>query len=958
MRPSFVARVLLAFMLTPLAAMAQSGPSLFIGMPDTFLEPGDTLGLRVTASVKDGPLEGRLAVALLAGPDTLWYPSWGPTFETEAVTLDEGSTTLPIFPNTLWPEVISNGAQGLQFVAALLDESGQQLLAGPVSVTFGYAPFEPGFSIRPDATLLMGPVPGEPGSWILCNGRKITPPGDMYPTIGGPLNVYLTPDNKHAVFTHASKYDVSLTVHDIDTGAEVSRYEENDLNFYFGLDGTADGRTIYAADGRDKVWVFDLNNGVLGLREQWDAPRCPMGLTLSEDESTLYVVTQLGDRLHAFDTATGNELSSVEIGLLPHHVILHPTLPIAYATVEGDDLLSIVDISDPANLVVRQEIPLRQNPEGLALDAAGETLYVAISNEDAIAVIDTGATQGIGNASLTSYIDLRPTGATAFHTSPNALYFGPSGNRLYITESLENKVSVIDVSGAAPQAIGTIPTAWYPVAATFTTDGRMVIVNHKGLGLSKTDTFYPGNFQVLDIPTTQELAAYAPQVVENNLKPARLFDIPDPSRVRSPIPADQGVPSEQIKHVFLVVRENKTYDIMFGDLGRGNGDPAYQEYFDGEVVNIRNLANEFVNCDNYYSNAEISVQGHTLTTQGMMNAYVDKAWASRREADVYYAGLDFIGDLGLLNAFDLEVFLNPSTFVYNENIFRHCMANDVSVRVYGEIVGTGHEGLIFDTNIVHWSLNDLPVINYAVKDVDKLADRIAEWESPGWEMPQLVYMLLPNDHGAGDSFGFPTRQSMVADTDEATGQFVEWLSKSKWWDSSVAFIIQDDPINGDDHVDQHRSINVVASPWVKRGHISSVHYCEAHIYATICRILGLPPMSGSDEKAQPMYDLFTMAPDFTPWEHTPRIYPEEMNPPATLTAHMSKSRNWNVVDEVDDDEDLQRISMYGARAPEHERFVADWFTVFKTLYESKEERMEEWDEDMEPAREAYEAVEK
>lgn len=960
-RHALVIALLLAFSGVAVGQNA-SDYSLFIGMPDTYLEPGNRFSLDVSISNRGPRTDARLVVGLFDGTDYFWYPAWDRGFSSEPVTVRSGANSFNIIPNVLWQEVPGPGASGLVFVAGLFSDDMNTLLAGPEEITWGWAPFDDGYSINPEAFHLKGPIPGQPNAWSLATGKKVTPAGDHFLTGHAPLNLWVPPTGEHFVVTHTGRRTVNLSVVHAPSRTVVQTLNPTE-SFYQGLDGTSDGRRVFAADGLDRVFVYDFNAGMLTEIDQWTVPRNPMGLTLDRNESVLYVVSQLGNRLHALDAVSGAELGNVEIGLLPHEVVVHPSADLAYCSLEGDNTVAIVDISDPTALQLVQTIPVRQNPEGLLVTPDGSKLYVTNNNEDALAVITTNVDRGPGNARLDGYIDLRPAGIASFGSSPSALTFDPTGTRLYITESQDNKITVMDISGATPRILGYIPTAWYPTAVAFSNDGQDVyIVNHKGFGLDMLDTSFPGAIQIVPAPSDQQLSSWAPQVYENNTLPGRLFDIPNPDNFNHPVPARRGVPSDVIKHVFFVIRENKTYDVLLGDLGRGNGDPSFVGYTEGENVNIQSLANTFANCDNYYCTAEVSTMGHTVTTQGTANTYSEKAWASRENSDTFFAELDFLGDLDIINAFDLEVFLNPTTMIYSENLFRHCKRYGISINVHGEIVGTGHEGLIFDTNIVHWSANDLPVINYAVTDVDKLADRIAKWEQPGFEMPQLVYMLLPNDHANGSTFGFPTPQSMVADNDEATGQFVDWLSKSKWWANSVAFIIQDDPQGGGDHVDKHRSICVVASPWVRRGYISSVHYSEANIFATIGHILGMPPLSAADEVAQPMYDIFTTAPDYTPFDHTPRVYPVEMNPPATVAAHYSKAENWHVVDES---MGAQHIDEYlytdgNPMNPDNpvkkteEEFLRDWFKVFKMLHEKKDLVDAEWEADFDNVMEAVE----
>jgi hypothetical protein len=380
--------------------------------------------------------------------------------------------------------------------------------------------------------------------------------------------------------------------------------------------------------------------------------------------------------------------------------------------------------------------------------------------------------------------------------------------------------------------------------------------------------------------------------------------------------------------VLVVVRENKTYDALLGDWPRGDGDPEQCLYCGEETRNLRALLDFGASGDNYYSNAEVSLQGHYLLTAGIVNTWLEKHWPADWPLPI-----------------EIEVFLNPVSFPRSQFLFQNCLRNGVSFRVYGEAVGLGVDGLAFDERYVHWGPLDPPVFWMFSRDADKMAERIAEWEQGVF--PSLLFMLLPNDHHWGCTFPFPTPISMIADNDLATGMLIDWLSHSRYWSSSVVFIIEDDPQQGTDHVDAHRSILLVVSPWAKRGYVSPVHYSEANLHATIQHILGLPPLTVYDAVAQPMWDMFTNTPDYTPYTALPRTIPEEISLPGTNCAFASAGKNFLDPDEAEGLQEITRDYEAARRQAEREREELEemardvpysWHEVWRRYLEPEGER--------------------
>jgi hypothetical protein len=426
------------------------------------------------------------------------------------------------------------------------------------------------------------------------------------------------------------------------------------------------------------------------------------------------------------------------------------------------------------------------------------------------------------------------------------------------------------------------------------TDGTVVIASGKGLGLGPTDRkrgsgYMQGTLSVLPKPTDEEVVKMEAEVAANLARPRsyqpKLACDGAGAEKRFPLRADEGSPSP-IQHVFLIVRENKTYDALLGDLPGANGKPELAIFgsddkttMHGDITpNAHALARTFANLDNFYANAEQSLQGHEWTTAAFSNDYTEKAWVNTWGR--------YIRPLGAFATGAYEHLPQPP----GDTIWQHFDKANVAYHNYGEIVNTAgakifadssYPGVFFDTT---------------TPDVNKIQYVIDQLNDPGIDIEAFSYIGLPNDHTVGMTPGKPTPWSMVADNDEATGRFVDALSHSKYWSSSLVFVIEDDPSDGADHVEGHRSLCLAISPWIKRGYVSSVHYDDPALWRTINLALGVAPMNVYDGNAAAMYDLFAPKPDLTPFTFVPRKVEKTLNPASGPLAEESAKIDWSQPD--------------------------------------------------------------
>lgn len=321
------------------------------------------------------------------------------------------------------------------------------------------------------------------------------------------------------------------------------------------------------------------------------------------------------------------------------------------------------------------------------------------------------------------------------------------------------------------------------------------------------------------------------------------------------------------------MKENKTYDQVFGDLEGTEADPTHLTYGEAYTPNAHRLAQAFTSCDNYYSEADVSIQGHMWSVNMYANDYMEKAWA-----------LDSDHRYPLVN-------IEPAVTSRSGSIFRHLYDNGVTFRVYGQVLALGDiHDLAPYVNLKYgfWNLG--------VSDETKVGEIIREMEAGIW--PQFLYISLPNNHTQGTDAGAPAMDYYVGDNDAALGKLIEYITHSEYWSETLIIVTEDDPQSGSDHVDKHRTMALVISPYAKRGYTSSVLYSMPAIWTTIEMIFGLPPMSIYEEYASPMYDCFTATPDLTPYDAVPNPTPLSYNPEDLPMSDYCATADWGAPDQV------------------------------------------------------------
>jgi YVTN family beta-propeller protein len=589
-------------------------------------------------------------------------------------------------------------------------------------------------------------------------------------------------------------------------------------------------------------------------------------------------------------------------------------------------------------------IPVGLHPCGMALGRGNRFLYVACANSDAVSVIDTRTDE------VVETIPCRPEGRLPFGSGSNAVAVSPDGRTLYVANGTNNCVAVVRLGARACDAdapglpersavAGLIPTGWYPGAVLVSADGkRLYVANVKGHGSlsqprpkekGKNSHDYLGSVSVIDVPDDAQLAKYTAEVNANNRLAYSLAGLekprPDAKPVPVPVPRRHGEPSV-FKHVIYVIKENRTYDQVLGDMKEGDGDPNLVMFGEEVTPNHHALARQFTLFDNFYCSGVLSADGHTWVNEAYVTDYLEKAFGgfTRSYPDdgsdpLAYAPTGFLWDNALAHK---KTFRNFGEYVKNTFEPKNATWTDL----YNDYTnGTQKVKVTAKPNVktlepyTHPGYPWFPLLMPDVYRAKLFLAELKEWEQKG-EMPNLVYLTLPCNHTNGMRPGFPTPKAMVADNDLALGQIVQAVSRSSFWKDTCIFVVEDDPQNGFDHVDAHRTVALVISPYTKRKFVDHTSYNQTGMVKTIELVLGLPPMNQLDLSATPMRNCFGDEPDLTPYACLPNKVPlDQMNKPLEMLKDLplfwaKKSLELDL-DEGDaaDEDTLNRILWHATR---------------------------------------------
>lgn len=672
-----------------------------------------------------------------------------------------------------------------------------------------------------------------------------------------------------------------------------------------GIAVSKNGARVYVTGAGNELyeWQVAANDTVSFLRTiAMPAGSYPCGLALSADESKAYVCLSVANKLAVVNLANGTVTQQINVGIAPWDVVLSPDGNAAYVSDWGGRFPVAGDLTAPSagtqvvvdhrgvgasgvvsfvNLLAGLEtaqVATGLHPSDVELSPDGATLYVANANSDTVTVIDT-LTRAVRETIL-----VRPDPTFPYGSAATGLALSKDGQTLFVTCGGNNAVAVVELPNAQntnSQLRGFLPTDWYP-GAVVADSNHLYVVNVKGLGtrLGQPVTkswqigAHLGTANKIPIPELEPLNKYTARVFEDGRIPhiKETQKLAQPGAPPVPVPHRVGEPSV-FKHVVYILKENKTYDQIFGDMPEGNGEPSLCVFPELVTPNHHALARQYVLLDNYYCNGVNSSDGHAWSTEGNVTDYLEKSFGGYTRSYAFgddalsYSSTGFIWNNVLNHGL---TFRNYGEFDYASTspartwlqIYIDYTNNTDSIR-YVQNIGVESLRPYSSTNVPGWNMN--------IPDVVRARGFIKELnaaQSNGvWQAFHFLY--LPNDHAGGD----PSPRAQVADNDLALGQVVEAITKSIFASNTVIFVIEDDPQSGYDHVDAHRSICLVISPYTKRGEVISTFYNQSGVLHTMQRILGLPPMNQLDAMSPLMFDCFTNAPNFTPYTARPNNVP-------------------------------------------------------------------------------------
>ena len=804
--------------------------------------------------------------------------------------------------------------------------------------------------------------PTDDGAHFVNTMQRIEPAGPTLLLPSRPVDAALSPDGLR-VLTKEAK---SITLWNLAPFERVAELPfpsagASPLGIVF-----RDAQHVLVSDAQGHIHEARVDGNTLRWERHLACPKpavgghaYPCGMSLSADGKALLVALSRNNTLGVVDLNAWKFTAEIPVGAAPRDVAVDvsgrawvtdwaggPPLPgqpgalsagtlvaVDHRGVACTGFVSCVDVARRGEVL---RVPVGLHPGRILSDGNG-LMFVSNANSDSISVIDTRSCK------VVQTIPVAPVDGLAFGCTPLGLAFEPDTRLLSVALANTNVVETFRISpdGQHHERVSLLPTGWYPAALVRTNLG-LVVANTKGIGPRNprlegdVATFnshrHQGSVTLLPTPL---VAGGAAALAQRALRDARIHESwrgahppVRATRCRAvPLGREEASP---IRHVVYIIKENRTYDQVFGDLPQGDGEPKLCIFPRAITPNAHALAEEFVLLDNYYCNGVLSADGHSWATEGYASDHLELSFGGFTRSYTF-------GDDAAAHS--------PKGHIWNL-----VLEHGLSFRNFGELVHTefSETGMNWTKMRAAQAQGSLPLTHQV--HIDHLRE-LTEPGSPGWNMnvpdsvradvflnalarfeaqgqfPNLVTIYLPNDHTQGTSPGTPTPRAHVAENDHALGRIVQALSHSKFWPEMAIFVNEDDPQNGFDHVDGHRSLCLVISPWAKRGAVSSRFANQTSVLRTIEAILGLPPMHQLDAMAPLMDHCFASTIDLTPYTLRPsNIDFDELNPQpksaaAKKLAELSLAQDLSRPDCADDDE-LNRILWHAMRGDEP--YPAEW----------------------------------
>ncbi len=701
---------------------------------------------------------------------------------------------------------------------------------------------------------------------LLPNGWRLTPVGKQVPIGELPLNMVVTKNQQYAITSNSGMGINSLSVVDLKTMKEVQRYVVS--NTWVGLVFGPKDKRLYVSGGNNNVvYVFHFKKGhltpadTLVIGKKFPKGHISLtGLALNNKKHQLLAVSQKSNMLYVVDLRSGKVVKKVEMPGKCYDIKTNHAQTNAFVSIWGKAMVAEVNLN---TYTITHRYKTGDHPNDLVISPNDKRLFVANANNNSATIIDLKNNK-VSETIQTSLIANMPYGST-----PDALALSPDGDKLLIANADNNYLAVFNVEKPGhARNLGFIPVGWYPTAVQYLRSGMIVVANGKGISSranpdgpvptkrksknwmeNYTGTMFMGTLSAFRFPQSKALAKMSKDVYDNT---PFIKKVKEESN-QSVIPKKpNGVGSRQIKHVFYIIRENRTYDQVLGDMAEGNGDPSLCLFGRKITPNAHKLAATYTLYDNFYADAEVSADGHNWSTAAYASDYVEKLWP------VNYghrgASYDFEGGV-------------PAAAPSSGYIWNDVLSHGKTFRNYGEFMHFSHalKGPFRpnDSILVPYTCDAFPGFNLSFPDLTRYKIWSHDFDSlmAIHKVPAFNLMRLPNDHCRGTRPGSYTPIAYVARNDYALGLIVDKISHSSIWKSSIIFVLEDDAQNGPDHVDAHRSVLLVIGPYVKRHFVDHTMYSTSGVLKTMELILGLPPMTQYDLAAHPILHSITDSAD-------------------------------------------------------------------------------------------------
>ena len=716
----------------------------------------------------------------------------------------------------------------------------------------------------------------------LPNGWKLTPAGKQFPLGDLPLNMAVSPNKKWLAVTNNGYGRQCVQL--FDTKRQVMTSDVTIPMSWYGLCFSPDNKRLYVSGGNEnKIRIYTVNpigklvqTDSIVMDNPWPVKVSPTGIALSGKYRQLFVSTRNNDSFYIYDLADHHLIRKEALGGEGYDVLLSKDQQLVYVSCWSCGRVRVWNVDHQQ---WEKDIPVGSHPNEMCFDKKGERLFVANADDNTVSVVN------LKSGEVEETLNAAPFQSTLSGSTTNGLAVTPNGKTLAIANADNNCLTLFDISKAKQsRALGFIPTGWYPTNVKCL-GNHFWVTNGKGLksapnpfgpepvdvdenfghhtgdmnkkqGVEYIAGLFLGALSVIDQPNDAMLKHYTDQVYKNTPYQKTSESVAE-SEPGNPIPGKLGEASP-IKHVFYIIKENRTYDQVLGDMKEGNGDSSLVLFGEKVTPNLHNIARQFVLLDNFYVNAEVSCDGHNWTMGAYANDYLEKTWPT------YYSGRgDFYSGEGG----------HPMGNNKNGFFWDACKRAGVTFRSYGEFLERNSKRVIrptipvladhFCTNFEPWDLK--------VRDTTRFTQWKADFDSLMLinAVPQFSTVRFGSDHTEGMALGCMTPYAHAADNDLAVGLFIDYLSHTPIWKESVVFVIEDDAQNGSDHVDAHRSTAYIAGGFVKRGFVDHTPYTTTSMLHTMELILGVKPMSQYDASARSMWRCFSNTPDLAPYHCLP-----------------------------------------------------------------------------------------